>query len=242
MDSADTTGAATDSTKATEKKAPSSQLQKWTKFVTILFEEDGDEHKFPVHKEFACFYSPVFDAAFSSASIEGQTQTYRLEDTSVGAICLLIEWLYSREIATPNDGDVSDIDLVYLWVLADKLFLPGLQNLAIDAIRQRLDETKSIPSSTFEKLYELTSTESPLRRLAVDQCVCYSVDTTFKRVPSDYPHEMLIDIATAMKCEIKRGINSTKRIMSNYYVPFYAYKKKQDAGKKEEMIPVRRRF
>jgi hypothetical protein len=51
-----------------------------------------------VHKEFACFASPVFDAAFNSNFIEGQTQTYKLDDTTSRAFRLLTQWLYFEKL------------------------------------------------------------------------------------------------------------------------------------------------
>jgi hypothetical protein len=61
--------------------------------------------------EFACHYSPVLNAAFNSSFLEGQTQTYRLEDIGLSAFRLLVQWLYSQNIdlhievnIIPNDA------------------------------------------------------------------------------------------------------------------------------------------
>ena len=52
-------------------------------FVTSLIgKESNPSKKFIIHKEFACYVSPVFDAAFNSNFVEGQTQTYKLDDTT----------------------------------------------------------------------------------------------------------------------------------------------------------------
>jgi BTB/POZ domain len=50
-----------------------------------------------VHKEVACLHSPVFKTAFNGSFVEGKTQTYRLEDTSVDVFRLLVQWLYSQK-------------------------------------------------------------------------------------------------------------------------------------------------
>jgi hypothetical protein len=122
-------------------------------FLTISRDPDAfvnfligpDEKKFIVHKEFACHYSPVLNAAFNSQFIEGQTQTYRLEDTMEGTFRLFVQWLYYQqlELLQLQDGEfdhdlASDEDkrLFGLWILTDKLGAPHLQNLAIESIEK----------------------------------------------------------------------------------------------------------
>ncbi|KAH6671118.1 hypothetical protein B0J14DRAFT_595375 [Halenospora varia] len=56
-----------------------------------------DQKSFIIHKEVACFHSPVLNAALNSEFIEGQTQTYTLEDTTPGSFRLLMQWLYGGE-------------------------------------------------------------------------------------------------------------------------------------------------
>lgn len=57
--------------------------------MVTLYAGEGDDHKFTVHKDFVCHYSPVLKAAFESDFIEGQTQSYRLKDTSERTVKLL---------------------------------------------------------------------------------------------------------------------------------------------------------
>ncbi|KAE9381274.1 hypothetical protein N431DRAFT_457876 [Stipitochalara longipes BDJ] len=49
--------------------------------VTFIIGEKDESTKFTIHKEVGCCHSKVLDAAFNSDFVEGQTQTYRLEDT-----------------------------------------------------------------------------------------------------------------------------------------------------------------
>lgn len=66
--------------------------------VTFLVGKAGSEEPFLVHKEFVCYYSPALRAAFNSSFVEGQTQTYRLEDISTNAFRLFVQWLYSQKM------------------------------------------------------------------------------------------------------------------------------------------------
>jgi len=86
-----------------------------------------------VLKEVVCFHSPDLNAVFNSGFIEGQTQTYRLDDTTERAFRLLVQWLYFQKfelIQLTDDWEQSsygnaekaeEMSLVELWVLADKL-------------------------------------------------------------------------------------------------------------------------
>ncbi|KAE8451848.1 hypothetical protein EG329_002689 [Mollisiaceae sp. DMI_Dod_QoI] len=170
-----------------------------TDMVTLLIgNEEEPMEPFMVHREFACYYSPVLRAAFEGDSMEGKAQSYRLDDISAGACRLLVAWLYSQNIdvfshadseaddgnsdtlgspspsfasddgyetassshnlgaQSPNhselDGDdtsvpsetetetetevdsaqyIDEYDLIQLWVAADRLLIPSLQNLAM---------------------------------------------------------------------------------------------------------------
>jgi hypothetical protein len=75
-------------------------IRKWATFiskpralVTFLIGEGDKPEKFTVHKEFAC-HVKAFDSAFNSNFMEGQTQTYRIDDTSAVAFRLFVHWLY----------------------------------------------------------------------------------------------------------------------------------------------------
>jgi hypothetical protein len=62
-----------------------------------------------VLKEVACYYSPVFDAAFNSNFIEGQTQTCSLKDTSEGVFSLLLQWIYGQKVHVRGLGWVRKL-------------------------------------------------------------------------------------------------------------------------------------
>ncbi|TVY50181.1 hypothetical protein LCER1_G009005, partial [Lachnellula cervina] len=75
--------------------------------VTILAGSGEKEEKFIVHKAFACHYSPVFKAAFDSGFIEGQTQTYKLDDIEPKVVQVLVQWVYTQKIDIRVDMEVD---------------------------------------------------------------------------------------------------------------------------------------
>ncbi|PMD14862.1 hypothetical protein NA56DRAFT_365262 [Hyaloscypha hepaticicola] len=153
------------STRASE--APESNKKAWkprgpnfsapTEMVTFFIGKEGSDEKFPVHKEFACHHSPVLSAAFNSNFMEGETQTYRLEDINPSTFRLLVQWLYHGKFDVfkqddlecaddENDPEIEklwaaqDLDLVQLWIVADKLLIRPLQNAVIAVLEEFWEE------------------------------------------------------------------------------------------------------
>ncbi|KAH9215304.1 hypothetical protein DL95DRAFT_249351, partial [Leptodontidium sp. 2 PMI_412] len=117
---------------------------------------------FVVHKDFACHYSPVLEAAFNGNFIEGQTQEYKFYDTGEEATRLLVHWLYTQKL------DTIVLTLIELWVLCERLIIPRLQNAIIHEIQCVTEHTNTIPVSCFKYIYENTASNNPLRRIYVD--------------------------------------------------------------------------
>jgi hypothetical protein len=51
-----------------------------------------------VHKEFACYHSPVLKAAFDGEFIESKTKTYELHDIEGPVAQLFVNWLYTQKV------------------------------------------------------------------------------------------------------------------------------------------------
>ncbi|PMD52236.1 uncharacterized protein K444DRAFT_637423 [Hyaloscypha bicolor E] len=157
--------------------------------VTLFAGQNKEAKSFLIHKDFACHYSPVLKAALNSNFIEGQTQSYRMEEDNHEAVHLLIHWFYTqvldtqqpKERLTGKPKDNEDLALIQLWILADKLLIPELQNLVtgrIDSIRRI---TQAIPTGCLQSVYKDTSAGRE--------------PDWFTEHPEDFPHEMLIDFA-----------------------------------------------
>ncbi|CZR51104.1 uncharacterized protein PAC_00979 [Phialocephala subalpina] len=159
--------------------------------VTFIIGPEDNTEKFTVPKKLACFYSSVLNAALNGDSVEHQTH-YRIIDTTSRAFQILHGWLFNEELMTkqlspPPDMDLDDEDygeedksLAELWVLAEKLSIPTLQNAAIEAITRIAVEHSCAPEATFDYVYNNTQgEESPLRRLLVRQCIEYTDLTLF---------------------------------------------------------------
>jgi len=162
-------------------------------FVTLVAGKGESSEEFGVHKEFACHYSPVLRAAFKSSFVVGRTQTYRFEEVAIDIVRLLVNWIYTQELHTAHDAEwgeeacLEDEYLAQLWVLADKLLIPSLQNMVKDKIQHRRNKSRSVAIWTLDYVWANTSGNSPLRRLMRDQCFRFVGGTCVKKTPQAFP-------------------------------------------------------
>lgn len=146
--------------------------------VSFSITHNGEAKNIPVHKAAACSCSPVFDAAFNSEFIEGETQTYILEDTTLDVFTLLTEYMYNRTVSVqqlmndyiPDEKRVLEesqetLNLLKLWVLADRFCMPRLQNLVISKIAKVISKSGKLSKLWLDYVYAETPYGSPLRTL-----------------------------------------------------------------------------
>ncbi|CZR51124.1 uncharacterized protein PAC_00999 [Phialocephala subalpina] len=196
-----------------------------TSQLVTLFNGDSTE-KFVVHKDFACHYSPVLRAAFNSNFLEGQTQEYQLQGTTEDAIRQVVNWFYTQKLDIRQlgpEGNIKkgqvdtdlkrkeDATLVELWVLADKLLVPKLQNAIVEEMQRIRLQIHHLPSGCYMVAYEKTQDGSPLRKFLVDGCAGSSVPQgLLKGLTNALPKDMLMDLFLAAKAAI---VNSARKEM-----------------------------
>jgi len=171
---------------------------------------DPNSTEFLIHKEVVCQQSEVLAAAFNSGFKEGQTQTYRLEDTTDRGFRLFMQWLYSRKFTllrldsdydydedSASLGEAEDMSLVELWVLADKVGMPALQDSALEAIHNICDMPPGyIPNHTFHYIFENTSHGSPLREYTIATCLEYGSSVLLSEQQEvDFPRAFLLELS-----------------------------------------------
>lgn len=190
-----------------------------------------------VHKEVACYYSAVLGVAFNSTFIEGQTQKYTLEDTTPRAVRLLVQWMYGRKlhlIQAPDDSDgplsaelsieareSEDLSLAELWVLADKLCIGRLQNTVIFSIFRISQLRGTIPTSTYQYIFENTTESSKLRKFTIDFALAHASATCFQFKHDHFPRKMFVAPCLGYSKErvMGRGCGIPTRIIpATYYV------------------------
>jgi hypothetical protein len=86
------------------------------------------EHKFLIHKDFICYYSPFFSAAFNGSFNEGRTQIMMLEDVDPRAFGILVNWIYTQGVEIDNGTWPNLVTCAKLWILADRFLMRKMQN------------------------------------------------------------------------------------------------------------------
>jgi hypothetical protein len=132
-----------------------------------------DSQIFNVHKALICRCSPYFDAAFKWAYQASSTAIISFPETSVRVFKLLLAWFYTQMIwiAGRDQPIPTPEDLIDLYIFADQVQMPFLQNDTIAAIISVLQMQACVPTNKFRHIWENTSEHCPLRQLMVDICV-----------------------------------------------------------------------
>jgi hypothetical protein len=174
--------------------------------VTLLV---GDEPAVEVflHKDFEYHYSPVLKAAFNSAFIEGQTQTYNLRDTNERAVRLLVHWFYTPKLdydVSPGSASGSKfLSLFQLWVLADWLLVPLLQKMVMHEIQGLCACLRQTPTDCINYVYNSISPGSQPHRFILEECAYSVLSAWYMKYPKVFPEDMLIELASLFAESLK---------------------------------------
>ena len=112
----------------------------------------------------------------------------------------------------------QDQSLVELWVLAESLLIPALQDAVIDEIDRISSYKLAIDSNAFSYVYKRTSEGSQLRRLCRDHCLAFC-DTPSRKVK--WPKEFLLDVLDAVLPVVSETSKSSFgpcKHLARYYV------------------------
>jgi hypothetical protein len=177
-------------------------------------------HNLHIHKDFICYYSPFFDAAFNGNFQEGQTQTMKFDDVDVTAFGVLSDWFYTQKITDSEDKLPDLTTLGRVWILGDRFLIPKLQNMAMDMICDKL--YKGEPIGKFCKdASQFKSARNPLIESIVDAMVFASPSSFGLRFPS-IPLPIVAKIAHALKkvqtLETRVSLLEGRTTSKDYYV------------------------
>lgn len=112
----------------------------------------------------------------------------------------------------------EDTHLFKLWVLADKLLIPQLQNSVLHKVQEICTGTNIIPTSSITYVYDNTHQGSPLRRWILNECASLQM-TWFEEHPTQFPKDMLLELVVLWKTASNRGnIALAKEKMEEYEV------------------------
>ena len=162
--------------------------------VTINITHAGQKEprKFIVHRDFICHYSPYFDAAFNGDFIEAHTQTLDLDEFWPRVFELFINWIYTQTLCD-NRGKTLDICwMVPLWLAAENLLVPELQNQTLELMNQERFRLQQNPApDVIQYLYDNSTEECALRHYVIATC---GASLPELEKDTEYPKDFLIDL------------------------------------------------
>ncbi|KAH8602925.1 hypothetical protein B0O99DRAFT_679906 [Bisporella sp. PMI_857] len=174
-----------------------------------------------IHKDLACKVSPVFKAALTGRFTEHSTQTYTLDDTSEACCRMLVKWSYSQDLVVQHRSQScinlnkelkaeEDMTLAELYVLADRLLIPKLQNRVIREIELLRNRFGMTNTKCLSYVWENTAPESPLRKLLVQQCAFNMHRDRLIEDADDFPREMLLELTLVLMDCIPKEVSEEK--------------------------------
>ena len=150
----------------------------------VLLVVGREKIEISVHENVLFEASPVFKTAFTSGFRESSERSIYLPDDSVTLMDTLVQSLYAPESRLNRRYTI--MDLIHLYVLADKYDIVKVKNRICQHLLVRLDcgplfsaggkEYTGCPQKSAVKfVYENTTSKTPMRRLLVDWFV-WAVD------------------------------------------------------------------
>jgi hypothetical protein len=131
---------------------------------------------------------------------------------------LLSQWFYTQRLDGELGGkDKASRNLIRLWVLAERLLIPSLQNLAIDTIEIFRRKHNAIWTDMFKYVWGNTAANSPLRRLFIQQCVWNLSKEGFSSSRIHFTTDMLVELCSEFR-EITLKQTAPPRNMANFHV------------------------
>jgi hypothetical protein len=124
---------------------------------------------------------------------------------------MLVHWIYFQLVDVKQVVDdkrkfEEDSTLLCLWILADKLIMPVLQNTIIAALFCRKQIGYPIYTENLSYVYENTAKDSKLRLFLVDLITAYMDPAFFSRFEDHFPREFLVEIAQRMAGNVNGGV------------------------------------
>jgi hypothetical protein len=130
---------------------------------------------------------------------QGRNRSWSWKTPNLKSLALFVNWLYTQDII--DEGrPASCSDCINLWILADKLLVPVLQNQALRQLEVvRISSSKKRSSSAiFHRVWDNTTEESPLRACLVEVMI-RKPKRGNTALPGDYPHGMLVAMIDGMR-------------------------------------------
>jgi hypothetical protein len=142
------------------------------------------------------------------------------DDVDVTAFGILSGWLYTQKIED-SEGELPDLTtLGRLWILGDRFLIPKLQNIAMDAIYNKLYKGEHIEKFC-KDASQFISTGNPLIEAIVDVMVLANptyFGLHFPLIPSPIAAKIALALKKDQTNERRTSLLQAKKTGKDYYV------------------------
>ncbi|KAL8809910.1 MAG: hypothetical protein Q9200_003011 [Gallowayella weberi] len=178
-----------------------------TKVITVRVGSGADAWSWMIHKKLLIYHSPYFAAALGGSFSEATTDSIDLNEDDARAFELFVQWLYTGKASMTWGEKSEEYELnskvigqeipdfaSVVWALGDKLACPAFQDHAMILIVGRFQH-ELLDKGIVRLFYQVSSSGSRLRKLAVDQFLWDVGSDEFDSKDWDYPDgDVLPDI------------------------------------------------
>ena len=109
------------------------------------------------------------------------------------------------------------LNMVELYILAERLIIPGLQDCTMSSLAEMSKESFSTAWMTIA--YEGTGAANALRKFAVDMCLDQVPPEWVLEHRNHFPHDLLIEVLVRMRLEAKSERETTESAFTSSWAP-----------------------
>jgi hypothetical protein len=138
------------------------------RMMTIVV-EDGTE--FQMHRGLLCFHSEFFKKLLDGPFKEGGSKWQTLPDVSRNTFTMFYNWIYAGTVENSDkisDADLSNEDIVDIYIFADYHMVPHLKNRALELYFLQDLQKWVVQINPSSRIYNNTTQSSMLRKLYAD--------------------------------------------------------------------------
>lgn len=172
---------------------------------------------FTLHEHILRHCSMLFSKALDGPYIEGTSRRFELPEVEPTTFGLLVEFLYTGQIRTSDDGIPSMAQYVKLWIFGDYLHYIEVQNYCAWSLVDGYKTGQTIAPEHLAELYDAAPKleSTPMQRFIVDMIVWADIDTALLVDPDP---EMLVKVIGKYQARAKGNMESPLLDAKNYYV------------------------
>lgn len=168
---------------------------------------------FTAHKQLLCDSSPLFERLYTEhASKRPTDEPLELKNAEPAIFQEVLTWVYRGNITVLDVHSTQSKEfLVKLWLLAESLEMPNLQNQTFFVLNNKVDGVShyALGKEVICQIYRGTGKSSPLRLYTVDTWLLTARASDLESCHDKLPREFIVELCTAFldRGSISIGLN-----------------------------------